>query len=241
LQPLDGMDTTDRQESLARVTSYLSRRHGITESEARAQAEEVLILVAGDPVSLREAAARSWWVYLLRGILALVIGVLFLIRPGASLVALVLLFGAWAFIDGVFALTASVTQHRSWRLALIGVVGVAVGVMTFFRPGITALALYAAIAVWTIAKGILEIGLSIELRQTLQAHGRGWMIFNGIVSIIFGVLLIVLPQAGVLTIAWLIGIYGLIFSAFLFALAVRLRRAIRATEPPRHRVVPQPA
>src|SRR5439155_16275466 len=102
------------------------------------------------------------------------------------------------------------------------------------------IALYAAVAAWTIARGILELGVSLEMRRALR--GRGWLIADGILSIAIGVLFILLPQAGVLTLAWLIGVYALASSVYLFALALRLRRVAHPAPPPRPRAVsPQPA
>jgi uncharacterized membrane protein HdeD (DUF308 family) len=169
----------------------------------------------------------AWWLLLLRGILAVAFGVLAFVQPVAALVALVALFGVWALIDGATAIALMLSGWRSWQLALIGVAGIAAAVITLFRPGLTALGLYAAIAGWSIARGVLEIGLAIELRRQLK--GEVWLIFGGLSSLLFGVLMIALPMAGVLALAWLIATYALIFGAIMIALSLRLRRVGRPT------------
>jgi uncharacterized membrane protein HdeD (DUF308 family) len=165
---------------------------------------------------------EHWWLFLIRGLLAIVFGVLAMMQPLAALAALVLVFGVWALIDGVHALALAISgEARSWPMALAGLAGVGIGIFTFYRPGITALGLYAAVAAWSIAHGVFEIVVAIDLRKTIQ--GEVWLILGGIASIIFGVLLIVLPTSGVLALGWLIGLYALVFGAIMLALAFRLR------------------
>ena len=174
----------------------------------------------------------NWWMFLVRGILAIVFGVLALFEPLAALFAIVILFGAWALVDGISALWLSFAGRRSWQLVIVGILGLVVGVITFVRPGITAIGLYAAVAGWSIARGVLEIALAIEWRKVIR--GELWLILGGIASILFGVLLIVLPAAGLLTLGWLIGIYALTFGIIMCALALRLHRlkSARSTTPP---------
>ena len=105
----------------------------------------------------------------------------------------------------------------------MGLVGIAVGALTFVWPGLTAVGLYAAVAGWSIVRGVLEIALAIELRKVIE--GEFWLIFGGIASILFGVLMIALPLAGLLVLAWLIAVYALVFGVVMFALAARLHRA----------------
>jgi uncharacterized membrane protein HdeD (DUF308 family) len=181
-----------------------------------------------EPVLEEGAFARSlvenWWLFLVRGLLAVVFGALALAEPVAALAALVLVFGVWALIDGVHALALALgTRARSWPMALAGLAGIGIGIFTFFRPGITALGLYAAVAAWSIARGVFEIVVAIELRRQIQ--GELWLIVGGIASIAFGVLLVVLPVAGMLALGWLIGIYALTFGAIMCLLAFRLRQA----------------
>jgi uncharacterized membrane protein HdeD (DUF308 family) len=112
-------------------------------------------------------------------------------------------------------------RRRSWQLVVIGFLGIAAGLITLFRPGITALGLYALIAGWAIARGIVEIVLAIELRREIR--GEGWMIVAGVSSIFFGILLIALPAAGVVALIWLIAFYAFWFGAMMLLVGFRLR------------------
>jgi uncharacterized membrane protein HdeD (DUF308 family) len=225
-----GSVTVDGKDARVRLSDYLKRAAGVSDpDEADRRADEIMtVLGGGGAFALRAAGAlaANWWLFALRGLLAVVFGVLTLAQPLAALAAFVLLFGVWAFIDGIDALALAVSGWRSWQLVLVGLVGVGAGVFTFFRPGITAIGLYAAVAGWSIARGILEIGLAIELRK--QVRGELWLVFGGIASILFGVLLIALPLAGLLALAWLIGVYALSFGFIMIGLSLRLRRWGRA-------------
>ena len=118
-------------------------------------------------------AARNWWMLVVRGSLAILFGILFLVWPGPLLMGVVLLFGAWVFADGIIALTAAMSWgRRRWgTLLLEGIAGIAAGALTFFRPGITAVALYAIIAVWSIFVGLLEISAAVRFRKVLPQDG----------------------------------------------------------------------
>jgi uncharacterized membrane protein HdeD (DUF308 family) len=214
-----------------RIVDYLRGEMGVPENEARTRARHLLALagvresasvIGAGLATAARALTGNWWLFALRGVLALVFGILALYQPLAALAALVLVFGVWAFIDGISALALAIGGWRSWQLLLGGLVGIGVGLLTFFRPGITALGLYAAVAAWSIARGILEIVVAIELRKEIE--GEVWLILGGIASIVFGVLMIALPMAGVLALAWLIGLYALLFGGIQLALAVRLHR-----------------
>ena len=220
-----GAVTVDRARAKDRLSDYLKREGGLGDEEAGRRADEIVGMMAGGPgtfaLGITSAMTSSWWLFLLRGILAVLFGIFALVSPMAAFGALVLVFGVWAFIDGIDALAMSIGGWRSWQFLVAGLVGIGVGILTFFRPGFTALALYAAIAAWSIARGILEIAVAIELRRAI--HNELWMVLAGITSIIFGVLLIILPAAGMLALAWLIGIYALVFGLMMVALALRLR------------------
>ena len=169
----------------------------------------------------------SWWLLVLRGVLALFFGILALVHPFAALAALVILFGVWAFVDGVSALALFFGGWRSWQLVLVGLIGIAAAVITFFRPGITALGLYGAVAGWAIARGILEIAIAFKLRRHIA--GELWLIFGGLASLLFGGLMIVLPMAGVLVLAWVIGVYAIVFGGIMIALGMRVHTFRRPT------------
>jgi uncharacterized membrane protein HdeD (DUF308 family) len=169
--------------------------------------------------------ARYWWVFVVRGIVAILFGVLAFLRPGITLEVLVLLFAFWALFDGVFALISSVGAAEAhepwWPLVLIGLLGIAAGLVTLRWPGITALALLFVIAYWSIFRGILEIAAAVRLRNLIQ--GEQWLILGGIASIAFGVLLVLYPGSGLLAVIWLVGIYAVIFGIAGLMLGLRLK------------------
>lgn len=170
----------------------------------------------------------SWWLLVLRGVLAILFGSFALAHPLAALAALVMVFGIWAFVDGMSALGLFFVGWRSWHFAIIGVLGLGLAALTFLRPGITAIGLYASVAAWAILRGVLEIAIAVKLRR--QIEGELWMIFAGGSSILFGVLLIALPAAGMLALAWLVGVYAIVFGVLMIAVGVRVHRLERPTE-----------
>ncbi len=171
----------------------------------------------------------SWWLLVLRGVLAVLFGAFALTHPLAALAALVVVFGIWAFVDGMSAFGLYLAGWRWWPLVVIGLIGLAVAVVTLLRPGVTAMALYAAVATWAIVRGVLEITLALALRR--QIEGEVWMILAGLSSIVFGVLMVALPAAGMLALAWLIGVYALVFGIFTIALGMRVHAIERPSVP----------
>jgi uncharacterized membrane protein HdeD (DUF308 family) len=169
--------------------------------------------------------ARNWWALALRGLFAIVFGLIALLAPGLTLIALVIVFGAYAFVDGVFGIVAAVRAaeaHHRWVWLLVeGLAGVAAGIITFVWPGITAIVLLYLIAFWALVTGVLELIAGVHLRGHLA--GEWMLLLGGAVSIIFGILLIVRPLAGALAVLWLIGIYATVFGILLLFLAFRLR------------------
>jgi uncharacterized membrane protein HdeD (DUF308 family) len=167
--------------------------------------------------------SRNWWALALRGLMAIAFGVVTWLLPGLSLAALVLLFGAYTFADGIVGIwTAIAKRHEhGWVLLLWGLVSVAAGLLMLLAPGLAALALLFYIAVWAIATGVLQIVAAIRLRQEIA--GEGWFIVGGIASVFFGLLLLVQPGAGALTLLWLIGAYAIMFGVVLEILAFKLR------------------
>jgi uncharacterized membrane protein HdeD (DUF308 family) len=174
---------------------------------------------------------HNWWAVLLRGVVAILFGAIALVWPGLTLEVLVLFFGAYVLVDGVFAIIAALTHRtghdRWWVLLLEGLVGIAAGIITFFLPGVATLALIYIIALWAIVTGVLEIIAGIGLRKEIQ--GEWLLAISGIVSLGLGVLLLVFPSAGEVTIIWLIGVYAILFGLMLLGLGLRLRRLGTAT------------
>jgi uncharacterized membrane protein HdeD (DUF308 family) len=169
--------------------------------------------------------ARNWWLMAIRGVAAILFGIAAFLWPGLTLSVLVLMFGAYALVDGIFAIVAGIMarkeQERWWMMILTGVSGIVVGILTFMWPGITALVLLYFIAAWAILTGIFEIAAAVRLRKEIE--GEWLLILAGIASVIFGVLLVIAPGAGALAVTWMIGAYALIFGILLVVLAFRLR------------------
>jgi len=166
---------------------------------------------------------RHWWVVALRGLAAIIFGVLAFAWPGITLAVLVLFFGAYAIVDGVLALYSAFRSRGEhvWGPLLEGIVGIGAGLVAFFWPGITALALVFVIASWAILTGVLEIYAAIRLRQVINNEWA--LVLSGALSVIFGILLVAQPGAGALALVWLIGLYAVIFGIGLLVFAWKLR------------------
>lgn len=177
--------------------------------------------------------ARDWWIIVLRGLVAVLFGVVAFVWPNLTLAALVLLFGAYVLVDGVLGLVVGLTRkserRRWWVLALEGLAGIAVGVLTFLSPQVTALVLLYMVAAWAILTGALEIAAAIRLRKEID--NEVLLALSGFVSIALGVLLVLFPGAGAVSLIWMLGAYALVFGVILMALGFRLRA--RATPTPR--------
>jgi uncharacterized membrane protein HdeD (DUF308 family) len=177
--------------------------------------------------------AKLWWLFILRGVAAIIFGLLALAWPGITLAVLIILFGAYAFADGVFALLHAIRGRDStesvWVLLIEGLIGIGVGLITFFEPAVTGIILLFYIAAWSLTTGVLEIVGAINLRR--RVSGEFWMLLSGIASIIFALILLIHPGAGALAVAWLIGAYAMVFGVILFALGLRLRGAAATAEP----------
>lgn len=169
--------------------------------------------------------AQNWWMVLIRGIAAVIFGILAFIWPGATILVIGILFGAYALVDGIFAIFATVraaqSQQRWWPFLIEGIVGILIAAITFYDIRITLLALYLTIAAWAIITGILEIIAAIQLRKHIA--NEIWLIIAGIASIAFGVLMIYYPLAGALAIVWLISAYAIVFGILMIGFALRLR------------------
>lgn len=171
------------------------------------------------------ALSNKWWTFVARGIFAILFGVLTLILPELTLIVLVLMFGGFVLIDGLFTVILSLTRQQDfdrWWWALIeGLFGVILGILAFVWPGITGFVLLMLIVAWAIVTGILEIGAAIQLRRVIENE---WLLaFSGLISIGLGVAMLIWPGAGAVALAWLIGIYAIIFGITLIALGIRLK------------------
>ena len=168
---------------------------------------------------------RDWWVFAIRGIAAIVFGVLAFIWPETTLTVLVILFGAYALVDGVSLLISlargdALARRHAWAVGIMGVLGIVAGVVTFMWPELTAISLLYLVAVWAIAMGTFQVIAAIALRSELE--GEFWMALGGIASIVFGGLLIAFPGEGLISLVWLVGIWSVVFGVSSLGLAYRL-------------------
>jgi uncharacterized membrane protein HdeD (DUF308 family) len=169
--------------------------------------------------------AQNWWAIVLRGLCAVLFGVGAFAWPGITLAVLVLLYGAYALVEGVLAVAwALVGRHAGafpWGVLLAGLAGMAIGVVTFMSPGLTALALLYLIATWAIIRGVFEIIAAFHLRKELENE---WLLaLSGLLSVVLGVILIVVPGAGVLAVLWWIGAFAIVFGVLTIILGFRLK------------------
>jgi uncharacterized membrane protein HdeD (DUF308 family) len=169
--------------------------------------------------------ARNWWAVVLRGVAGIIFGIVALVLPVATIAALVLLFGAYALVDGIFNIVAAVTGRTGerpwWTLLLAGLVGIGAGLATFFLPGLTALTLLYVIAAWAIVIGVLEIAAAVRLRRVIT--NEWWLGLGGALSIVFGVLIMLAPGAGALVMVLWIGAFAVVYGIALVVLGLRLR------------------
>jgi uncharacterized membrane protein HdeD (DUF308 family) len=173
-----------------------------------------------------DVLARNWWALTIRGIAAVILGIFAFASPGAFIVAIVILFGAYAFVDGVFAVVAAIraaqSHERWWPFFFEGIVGIVIAAITYFEPHVTATVLYFTIAAWAFLTGILEIAAGIALRK--QIANELWLILGGICSLLFAALMVWRPMTGAVAIVWVIGWYALLFGGAMIALSLRLRK-----------------
>jgi len=166
--------------------------------------------------------ARNWWALALRGLVGVIFGLLTFFLPGITLITLILLFGAYALVDGIFNIIAflRVASHH-WAFLIEGLIGIIAGILTFTWPTITALALLYVIAFWAIFTGIFEIIAGIRLSKVITNE---WLLLlMGILSFLFGMFVLIAPGAGALAIVLWIGAYALVFGIIPLVLAFRLR------------------
>ncbi|MCB2215569.1 MAG: HdeD family acid-resistance protein [Desulfobulbaceae bacterium] len=167
-----------------------------------------------------------WWAFVARGILAVLFGIAALLLPGITLHVLALLFAAFLIVDGIFSLAASVwgksLDQRWWLLLLEGLMGIGIGAVALAWPGLTVLAIILFIGFWALFTGMLELTAAFSLRGETAAQ---WLLgLSGIISILFSLILFSSPEAGVVVMAWLIGLYAILFGMVLIVLGFRLRR-----------------
>lgn len=171
------------------------------------------------------AETGHWWALALRGVVAILFGIAAFLRPDIALEALILLFGAYALVDGVFSIVGVFGGTRMgtprWLLFVEGVVSILAGLIAFILPGLTAVALLYLVAAWAVITGIMQAATAIRLRQEIQ--GEWALIVGGALSVLFGLILAVLPAVGILSLIWLVGFYAVAFGVLLLIVALRVR------------------
>ena len=172
-----------------------------------------------------QVVRRNWWVLALRGVLAIIFGLIALFAPGLALLAFIIVFAVYAIIDGIAAVVTAIQERGSlnrWGWVLFeGIISILAGIVAFVYPGLTALVLLYVIAFWAIVTGIMEIVAAFAIRGFAS---REWALgIAGVLSILFGIILIIRPGAGILAILWLVGIYAIIFGILFIVRAFQLR------------------
>ena len=169
--------------------------------------------------------AGRWWTILLRGIVAISFAVLAFVWPGATLHVLMILFGGYALVDGIFMLIAAIGRphrHGRWLLALEGIVGISVGIVVLRSPAESAMALVFFISIWAVALGFLRIMEAVRLRKELS--GEMWLALSGVIAVLFAVMLMVRPLVGAVELIWLIAGFALVTGIFEILLGIEVRR-----------------
>lgn len=171
-----------------------------------------------------EAISSKWWLFLLRGLAAIAFAVIAFTQPGAALIGLVLVLGAYIFVAGALAITAAavgVAGDRWWALLLEGILGVVAALLIWFWPLTSTLAFVYFVAAWLLVTGVLQIAAGIRLRDVISNE---WLfILSGVISIIFGVWVFRSPSQGVVLTAYLFAWYFLLFGIMQVLFALRLR------------------
>jgi uncharacterized membrane protein HdeD (DUF308 family) len=186
--------------------------------------------VAHDGHTISAAIAQHWWAIAIRGALGILFGLVAFAYPGVTMLSLLYLFGAYAILDGGFAIASAyraARSHRHWGLLVLeGVAGILAGGLAWFWPGISLIAFVVLVGVWALVTGALMFRAAFALHIK---HGRFGLVFGGVVSMVFGGILIASPIVGALVLTWWIGVYAVIFGVSLLFLALRLR--IHKNEP----------
>ncbi|MGH6812502.1 MAG: HdeD family acid-resistance protein [Methylocella sp.] len=175
-------------------------------------------------LSLSSTLKRNWTVVVARGVFGVIIGLIIFLFPGPALLSLIGLFAVFLIIDGILATIAAMraaSKHERWGfLTFEGIVGIVAGILAMAMPGVTAFVFVGLLAAWALVSGALELRAAFNLATD---HGRWWLALGGIISIVFGILLVAAPRFGVLAVTWWVGAYATFFGASLLALGFKLR------------------
>jgi uncharacterized membrane protein HdeD (DUF308 family) len=181
-------------------------------------------------------ASQNWSLFVLRGVFAILLGILAFVSPQATLAALILVFAVYAFLDGILAAIAGFVAPNGprWWLVVGGAIGIVLGAYTLFNPAITAVAFVVVIGIFSIVRGVAEVATAVQLRKMVE--GEWLYILSGVVSVLFGAFLLVSPPAtGVLAVLWLIAYYAIFAGVMYLMIGIRLRSVAKAIEGPANR------
>src|SRR5882757_10599950 len=172
-----------------------------------------------------ETLVQNWWLFTLRGIFAIVFGLLALIFPGPTMLSLVILFSAYMLVDGIFGIISAVRAIRRkedrWGLLIFeGLIDIAVGILAFLWPGITVVAFVLLVGAWAIVTGAVMTAAGFRLNVS---HGRWWLVLSGLLSLGFGTVLVIIPLIGAIVLTWWLGAYALVFGIALVIFSFKLR------------------
>lgn len=168
----------------------------------------------------------NWWVLLIRGIAAILFGIIALAMPGLTAYVLVIAFGAYTLVDGIMAIYLGFKRRGNddawWTWIIDGILSIVIGLVAMIWTSATAVVFIIWIAAWAIVVGIMRIIAAIRLRKEIE--GEWALILSGLLMIIWGVLIAMTPAAGLLSIAWLLGIFSFMVGVMMVVLAFRARR-----------------
>jgi uncharacterized membrane protein HdeD (DUF308 family) len=174
--------------------------------------------------TVAEFLARSWWLMAIRGLIAVLFGVVAFIAPAVTILTLVYLFGAFAMANGIMSLVVAYKAPKGSRLGGLifgGIIGLIAGAIAFLMPGITALSLVILVGAWAIATGVMEIVAAVKLRKVITNE---WLlVLAGVASIAFGTIVFFVPTAGALALTWWIGAYAIFFGVLLIMLSFKMK------------------
>ena len=182
--------------------------------------------------NVKSVANVVWWMVLLRGVFTVIFGLVALVSPGIALLTLVWVFGFYAILDGISAIAIGIRTrgepHWVWTI-IQGVVSVLAGLVALFWPGVTALALLFVVAFWAIVLGIGEVAGAFASRRS-GSKAWGWTLATGVLNVVFGIVLLIWPASGILTLVWLVGIFMLVGGVALIVLAFRVRSLAKSVD-----------
>ncbi|HWV24087.1 MAG TPA: HdeD family acid-resistance protein [Thermomicrobiales bacterium] len=170
--------------------------------------------------------SNYWWVFLVRGIVAILFGLAALAWPGLTIATLVIVFGAYALVDGIFAIIDGISTRsendRWWAEILIGLAGVVAGIWVMAYPGLTAVGLMYFIAAWWLVTGVVQIFYAIRVRKEIA--NEWYLILTGALSAVLGIAFMLFPGKGALSLIWVIGIYAIVFGILFVLLSFRVKK-----------------